>query len=191
MTLTTPPVTPPANAALDNAPLQPPPARFLDVESPPRPKIVVLCGSSRFVDVMAVCAWLIERDEQAITMGRHLLPAWYPNVPAHHLAEHEGVAAAMDALHLRKIDLADEIFVVDVGGYIGASTATAIAYASIYPPKPIRYFTVDPVGASVEQMALVHARNFIGRRAAAGDRAAREAELRRQAEFAGRPESMD
>ena len=27
------------------------------------PKIVALCGSSWFVDIMAVCAWLIERDE--------------------------------------------------------------------------------------------------------------------------------
>ena len=42
-----------------------------------KPKIVVLCGSSRFVDVMAVCQWFIERDEQAIGMGLHLLPEWY------------------------------------------------------------------------------------------------------------------
>jgi hypothetical protein len=40
-----------------------------------KPKIVVLCGSSKFVDIMAVCAWLIERDEQAMTMGLHLLPS--------------------------------------------------------------------------------------------------------------------
>lgn len=39
-----------------------------------KPKIVTLCGSSRFVGIMAVCAWLIERDEGAITMGLHLLP---------------------------------------------------------------------------------------------------------------------
>jgi len=38
-----------------------------------RPKIITLCGSSRFVDVMAVVGWLLERDEGAITMGLHLL----------------------------------------------------------------------------------------------------------------------
>jgi hypothetical protein len=66
-----------------------------------KPKIIVLCGSSRFVDIMAVCAWLIERDEKAIAMGLHLLPGWYSRerIPDH-LAEHEGVVADMDALHL-------------------------------------------------------------------------------------------
>ncbi len=32
-------------------------------------------------------------------------------------------------MHLRKIDLADEIFVINVGGYIGESTRSEIAYA--------------------------------------------------------------
>jgi hypothetical protein len=34
-------------------------------------KTVTICGSSRFIDVMAVCAWLIERDEQAIVMRQN------------------------------------------------------------------------------------------------------------------------
>ena len=33
-------------------------------------------------------------------------------------------------MHLRKIDLADEIFVINVGGYIGESTKREIAYAT-------------------------------------------------------------
>lgn len=118
-----------------------------------KPKIVVLCGSSRFVDIMAVCAWLIERDEQAITMGLHLLPAWYATkeqIP-HHLAEHEGVAAAMDELHLRKIDLANEIFVVNHGYYIGESTSNEINYA-VDNDKEIRWYTDDPVGSRVREM---------------------------------------
>ena len=32
-------------------------------------------------------------------------------------------------MHLRKIDMADEIFVVNPGGYIGESTAREISYA--------------------------------------------------------------
>ena len=35
----------------------------------------------------------------------------------------------LDDMHLRKIDMADEIFVVNVGGYIGESTRREIAYA--------------------------------------------------------------
>lgn len=115
------------------------------------PKIVTLCGSSRFVDVMAVCAWLLERDEAAIAMSLHLLPHWYPNCPADHLAEHEGCAGAMDALHLQKIDLSDEIFVVDVGGYVGSSTANEIHHA-MKTGKPVRYFTTDQIGDAVRGM---------------------------------------
>ena len=35
----------------------------------------------------------------------------------------------LDDMHLRKIDLADEIFVINVGGYIGESTRREIEYA--------------------------------------------------------------
>lgn len=120
-----------------------------------RPKIVTLCGSSRFVQVMAVCAWLIERDERAITMGLHLLPVWYPDCPPDHLAEHEGVAAEMDALHLHKVALADEVFVIDYGGYIGPSTSNEMAYAESLG-KPIRRFSVEPLGRTVERMIADH-----------------------------------
>ncbi len=113
-----------------------------------KPKIVVMCGSSRFVDIMAVTEWLIERNELAITMGLNLLPQWYPDCPPDHLAEFEGCAKEMDELHLRKIDLADEIFVVDWGGYIGESTANEIEYAEANS-KRIRYFSCDIIGQQV------------------------------------------
>jgi len=118
-----------------------------------RPKIITLCGSSRFIQEMAVCAWLLERDENAITMGMHLLPFWYPNCPEHHLAEHEGVAEAMDVLHFEKINLSDEIFVVDVGGYIGSSTRNEINHA-LLGSKRIRFFSEEPLGATVVAMLV-------------------------------------
>ena len=107
-----------------------------------KPEIVVLCGSSRFVDVMATAAWLIERDEGKITMGLHLLPQWYTSVKDH-LAEAEGVAEQMDELHLRKIDLASEIFVVNLNDYIGESTAREIQYAKNRGIE-IRYLESEP-----------------------------------------------
>ncbi len=109
-----------------------------------KPKIVCLCGSSRFVDIMAVIAWLLERDEGKIAMGLHLLPRWYPDAPPHHLAEAEGVAEKMDKLHLRKIDLADEVFVINWHGYIGESTAKEIEYATAHN-KPIRYLGQESI----------------------------------------------
>ena len=93
-----------------------------------------------FVDVMAVIAWLLEKEEGAITMGMHTLPTWYckEDIPSH-LAEHEGVAKEMDELHKRKIDLCDKVFVLNVGDYIGESTRSEIDYANKIG-KPIRYY---------------------------------------------------
>ncbi len=122
-----------------------------------KPKIVVICGSSKFVDVMVVVAWLLERDEGAIAMGLHLLPWWYAtkNEIPDHLAEHEGVADAMDELHLRKIDLATEIFVVNVNDYIGDSTRREIKYAQA-KDLPLRWYTHDPIGATVQLLIERH-----------------------------------
>jgi hypothetical protein len=50
--------------------------------------------------------------------------------------------AALDALHLRKIDLADRVLVVNPGGYVGESTSREIAYARA-AGKPISF--TDPI----------------------------------------------
>ena len=46
--------------------------------------------------------------------------------------------AMLDDMHKRKIDMADEIFVINVGGYIGDSTRSEIEYA-IQTGKAVRY----------------------------------------------------
>lgn len=50
----------------------------------------------------------------------------------------EDEKAVLDALHLRKIDLADRILVVNPGGYIGESTSREIAYARA-AGKPVSF----------------------------------------------------
>ncbi len=114
-----------------------------------KPKVITLCGSSRFVGIMAVTAWLLEKYEGAITMGLHLLPSWYSaeHIPDH-LAEHEGVASAMDELHLRKIDISDEVFVIDFDSYIGESTSREMCYA-IEKVKLHRFLQTDYIGSYV------------------------------------------
>jgi len=101
--------------------------------------------------MMAVVAWLIERDEKKIVMSLHLLPWWYPNCPDDHLAEYEGVADEMDLLHMRKIDIADEIFVVNYDDYIGKSTLKEIEYSRAMAKK-IRWFMQDEIGHQVTAM---------------------------------------
>lgn len=117
-----------------------------------KPKVIVLCGSTRYVDIFAVAGWLLEKEEGAITMGLHLLPGWYckEDIPDH-LAEHEGVKEHCDNLHMRKIDLADEIFVVNVYDYIGNSTKREIAYAK-EKGLPLRWYTSDPIGRKVDSI---------------------------------------
>ena len=41
----------------------------------------------------------------------------------------EGTKEMLDDMHKRKIDMADSIYVINVGGYIGQSTRSEIEYA--------------------------------------------------------------
>ncbi len=50
--------------------------------------------------------------------------------------------AALDALHLRKIDLADRVLVINPGGYIGESTRREIGYARA-TGKPVSFTNPD------------------------------------------------
>jgi hypothetical protein len=108
-----------------------------------RPKIITICGSSRFVAESAVKAW--ELNKQGIaTFYMPLLPQWYPDVQEHHQAEHENVAANLDNLWLELIRMSDEIFVVNCAipghenGYIGQRTRIEINHA-LSLGKPVRY----------------------------------------------------
>jgi nucleoside 2-deoxyribosyltransferase len=60
--------------------------------------------------------------------------------PPDHGGEFMGpeVAAKLDELHLRKIDLADYVFVLNIDGYIGESTRREIEYANA-TGKPVVY----------------------------------------------------
>ena len=48
----------------------------------------------------------------------------------------------LDDMHKRKIDMADEIYVINVGGYIGSSTRSEIEYARAHG-KPVRYLETE------------------------------------------------
>lgn len=100
------------------------------------PPIVCLCGSTRFIDKMAIAAWEFEKAGE-IVLSCHLFPKWYTKT-GHHLAEEQGVADQLDELHLRKIDLADRVHILNVDGYTGESTRKEINYA-IKKDKPITF----------------------------------------------------
>lgn len=104
-----------------------------------RPEIVCLCGSTRFLAEMSVVGWELEKLGR-IVLSINLLPQSYPGVLPDHQAEAEGVKEVLDELHLRKIDLADRVLVMDIGGYIGESTRAEIEYATRIG-RPISYWT--------------------------------------------------
>jgi len=89
-----------------------------------RPSIVCICGSTRFMKRIRE----VGRDltyEGKIVVG----PECVTSSEHEFEAAHPELKAMMDKLHLRKIDLADEVFIVNVDGYIGESTAREIEYA--------------------------------------------------------------
>lgn len=92
-----------------------------------KPRIICICGSSRFCAGIAVAKWTFEKAGN-IAMGLHLLPDSYTD-QLDHQAEFEGVAKVLDELHLRKIDLAGDVFIYNKDGYIGERTAIEIEYA--------------------------------------------------------------
>lgn len=95
----------------------------------PRPEIVCLCGSTRFIDTFqAEYARLTDEGRIVLTVGRV--------VPQSEQALGSGRKVALDALHLRKIDIADRVLVLNVGGYVGPSTRREIAYATEHG-KPV------------------------------------------------------
>ena len=54
----------------------------------------------------------------------------------------EDTKELLDDIHKRKIDMADEIFAINIGGYIGSSTSFEIEYATV-TGKIVRY--LEPV----------------------------------------------
>ncbi len=53
-------------------------------------------------------------------------------------SEQKEIKSKLDELHKRKIDLADEVYILNVGGYIGESTRSELEYAKAQD-KPVRF----------------------------------------------------
>ena len=95
-------------------------------------KVVTLCGSTRFKDeYLAIQKRLTLEGNIVISVGLF-----------GHSGDDEvwteGTKAMLDDMHKRKIDMADEIFVINVGGYIGESTRSEIDYA-LANGKAVKY----------------------------------------------------
>jgi hypothetical protein len=99
-----------------------------------RPKLVCLCGSTRFGDAFR------EANLRETLAGNIVLTIGCDFKSNDALGLGPADKARLDELHLRKIDMADEILVLDVKGYIGESTKREIQYA-IRAAKGIRFLS--------------------------------------------------
>lgn len=102
-------------------------------------KVITLCGSTRFKnEFMEAQKNLTLAGNIVISVGLYGhsgdAEVW-EGMSEDTLTETKRM---LDDMHKRKIDMADEIFVINVGGYIGSSTKSEIEYA-ICTGKPVQY----------------------------------------------------
>lgn len=102
-------------------------------------KVITLCGSTRFKDEFM-------KEQKRLTLDGNIVisvglfghsgdnEVW-ENMDEDTLTK---TKVMLDDMHKRKIDMADEIFVINVNGYIGDSTKSEIEYA-INTGKVVKY----------------------------------------------------
>jgi len=105
-------------------------------------RVVTLCGSTRFKDEF------MEAQKRLTLEGNIVISVGlfghsgdnevWENMDEGTLTKTKEM---LDDMHKRKIDMADEIFVINVGGYIGDSTRSEIEYA-LKNGKEVRYLEV-------------------------------------------------
>ena len=97
------------------------------------PRIICLCGSTKFKqEFIDANFFLTMKGNIILTVG------WFGHADGEVYTPTEKEKKALDQLHMRKIDLADKVLVINVGGYIGESTRNEINYAKSHG-KPIEY----------------------------------------------------
>lgn len=102
------------------------------------PRIVCLCGSTRFwrefqrasLSLTVEGAIVLSIGAATNTDDEH-----FGNLPQE---EYDRIKLALDDLHLKKIELADEVLILNVGGYVGPSTLRELSHARTLG-KPITF----------------------------------------------------
>ncbi len=95
-------------------------------------KVITLCGSTKFKDDFV-------REQKRLTLeGNIVISVGLFGHSGDNEVWTEHTKEMLDDMHKRKIDMADEIFVVNKDGYIGSSTKSEIEYAH-KTGKPVNY----------------------------------------------------
>ena len=116
-------------------------------------KVITLCGSTRFKDQF------MEAQKRLTLEGYIVISVGLFG----HAGDQEvwdsmdegtlsKTKEMLDDMHKRKIDMADEIYVINVGGYIGDSTRSEIQYAEEHG-KTVRYYEDTPKDEMLRQLS--------------------------------------
>lgn len=104
-------------------------------------KVITLCGSTRFKEQF------FEAQKQLTLAGNIVISVGLFGHSGDDEVWTEGTKEMLDDMHKRKIDMADAIYVINVGGYIGSSTRSEIEYARA-TGKEVMY--LEEPGAATE-----------------------------------------
>ena len=85
--------------------------------------VITLCGSTRFKEAF------MEAQKRLTLAGNIVISVGLFGHSGDDEVWTEGTKEMLDDMHLRKIDMADSIYVINVGGYVGQSTRSEIEYA--------------------------------------------------------------
>lgn len=86
-------------------------------------KVITLCGSTRFKEDF------IKAQKDLTLQGNIVISVGLFGHSGDNEVWTDDTKEMLDDMHKRKIDMADEIFVINVNGYIGESTKSEIEYA--------------------------------------------------------------
>lgn len=126
-------------------------------------KVITLCGSTRFKDEF------LEAQKRLTLEGNIVISVGlfghsgdkevWENMDEGTITKTKEM---LDDMHKRKIDMADEIYVINVDGYIGASTMSEIEYAKA-AGKTVKYLE-DPESCYIPAINLDNAFSTLNRR---------------------------
>lgn len=85
--------------------------------------VITLCGSTRFKEQF------LEAQKCLTLEGNIVISVGLFGHSGDEEVWTPGTKEMLDNMHKRKIDMADAIFIINVGGYIGSSTRSEIEYA--------------------------------------------------------------
>ena len=98
--------------------------------------VITLCGSTRFKEQF------LEAQKRLTLEGNIVISVGLFGHSGDDEVWTPGTKEMLDDMHKRKIDMADGIYVINVGGYIGQSTRSEIDYA-LSQGKTVEY--LEPI----------------------------------------------